>query len=189
MLKPSTMFHDLGMITPAMPLSVWHNIYSRLFRDESFWHVSPPFVVESDMHDLELILLQKKDNARKCTVAFVSSLDCPSANVELQLLWDVNWPPPRSVLVFVLTMKTLTSVRFQTSSTRPRGLALGTGMVPRMVQEDSSKVCFTHLMNDWLKSSILPTSSTMKTFLLPLFAEPTWRRTKDLEQVILYWSF
>lgn len=62
-------------------------------------------------------------------------------------------------------------------------------MVPRMVQEDSSKVCFTHLMNDWLKSSILPTSSTTNTFLLPLLAEPTWRRMKELEQVIPYWSF
>lgn len=80
------------------------------------------------------------------------------------------------MLVFLLTVKTLTSLLFRTSSTRPSGLPFGMGMVPRMVQEEPSNVCLTDLMKDWLKSSILPISSMTNTFLLPPSAAPTWRR-------------
>lgn len=75
---------------------------------------------------------------------------------------------------FLLTVKTLTSLRFRTSSTRPSGFPLGTGMVPRMVKEEPSSVCRTALMKDWLKSSILPISSMTNTFLLPPSAAATW---------------
>lgn len=78
--------------------------------------------------------------------------------------------------MLVLTVKTLTSLLFRTSSTRPSGLPFGMGMVPRMVKEEPSSVCLTDLMKDWLKSSILPISSMTNTFLLPPCAAPTWRR-------------
>lgn len=75
---------------------------------------------------------------------------------------------------FLLTVKTLTSVRLRTSSTRPSGFPLGTGMVPRTVKEEPSSICRTALMKDWLKSSILPISSMTKTLLLPPSAGATW---------------
>lgn len=80
------------------------------------------------------------------------------------------------MLVFLLTVKTLTSLLLRTSSTRPSGLPFGMGMVPRMVKEEPSNVCLTDLMKDWLKSSILPISSITNTFLLPPSAAPTWTR-------------
>lgn len=77
----------------------------------------------------------------------------------------------------VLTVKTLTSLLPRTSSTRPSGLPVGTGMVPRMVQEEPSKVRLTAPTNDWLKSSILPISSMTNTLPPPPpSADPTCKR-------------
>lgn len=45
-------------------LSILHdNIHNWVRRDKLFWHLRPPFVVESVTRDLELILLQERDNA------------------------------------------------------------------------------------------------------------------------------
>lgn len=86
-----------------------------------------------------------------------------------------------SALVLILTVKTFTSLLPRTSSTRSSGLPLGMGMVPRTVQEELSKVCLTALINDWLKSSILPISSMMNIFLLAPAADPTWRQESSVK--------
>lgn len=89
------------------------------------------------------------------------------------------------MLIFLLTVKTLTFLLFRTSSTRPSGLPFGMGMVPRMVKEEPSNVCLTDLMKDWLKSSILPISSMTNTFLLPPSAAPAWRRRLSESSMIV----
>jgi len=69
-----------------------------------------------------------------------------------------------------LTVKTLTSLRLRTSSTRASGLPLEMGMVPRIEQLGLSRHCLTARMKGWLNSSILPISSITKTFLPPPWA-------------------
>lgn len=78
------------------------NIHKWVFRDESFWHLRPPFVAESVTHDLELIPLWERNNAGRATSALQSRLAAPSSlqsystTTVLRLLWTLNnhlmWP-------------------------------------------------------------------------------------------------
>jgi len=104
----------------------------------------------------------------ECPIAIVG-LNSSQTDLNISLFSPVTGP------VFLLTVKTSTSLLLRTSSTRPSGLPLGVGMVPRIAQEELSKVFLTALTNDWLKSSIFPISSMMNTFLLLPSAEPTWK--------------
>lgn len=63
------------------------NIWTWVFRDESFWHSSLPFVVESVTHELELIPLWEKDNAGHATSALLAAPSGPRRYVAAAVLW------------------------------------------------------------------------------------------------------
>lgn len=62
--------------------------------------------------------------------------------------WNIHLSRQKQqYFLHMLTIKTLTSFLALISSTKPRGLPLGRGIVPKMVQSMLSRACLTARIN------------------------------------------